>query len=66
MRVTALYENYSPKGSIPVGKHLASDRKRYGNYHSYVCRAQKAFPNDPIDKHVSKIYRKINKATKRT
>lgn len=66
MRVTALYENYSPKGSIPVGKHLASDRKRYGNYHSYVCRAQKAFPNDPIDKHVSKIYRKIKKATKRT
>lgn len=66
IRVTTLYENYSPKGSIPVGKHLASDRKRYGNYHSYVCRAQKAFPNDPIDKHVSKIYRKINKATKRT
>lgn len=64
-RVTALYENYSPKGSIPVGKHLASNRKRFGNYHSYVQRAQKAFPNDPIDKHVSKIYRKINKATNR-
>ena len=64
-RVTALYENYSPKGSIPVGKHLASKRKRFGNYHSYVHRAQKAFPNDPIDKHVSNIYRKINKATNR-
>lgn len=64
-RVMALYENYSPKGSVPVGKHLTSNRKRYGNYHSYVHRAQKAFPNDPIDKHVSKIYRKIKKATKR-
>lgn len=64
-RVSALYEHYSPKGNRSVAKRGVSDRKRYGNYLSYVARAQRAFPNDPISSHVSKMYRKINKATGR-
>lgn len=54
-----------PPICVPVGGHFASDRRRYGNYLSYVGRAQKAFPDDPIDAHVAKVYRKINKATRR-
>lgn len=64
-RVSALYEHYSPKGNKPISKRGVSGRKHYGNYLSYVARAQRAFPNDPIDGHVSKMYRKINKATGR-
>lgn len=64
-RVSALYEHYSPKGSRSSDKRGASDPSCYGNYLSYVARAQKAFPNDPISGHVSKMYRKINKATGR-
>lgn len=64
-RVSALYEHYSPKGNRSSDKRSASDPSRHGNYLSYVARAQKAFPNDPISGHVSKMYRKINKATGR-
>lgn len=64
-RVSALYEHYSPKGSRSSDKRGASEPSCYGNYLSYVARAQKAFPNDPISGHVSKMYRKINKATSR-
>lgn len=64
-RVSALYEHYSPKGNRSSDKRGASDPRCYGNYLSYVARAQSAFPNDPISGHVSKMYRKINKATGR-
>ncbi|MFR9084011.1 MAG: RNA-directed DNA polymerase [Collinsella aerofaciens] len=64
-RVSALYEHYSPKGNRSSDKRGTSDPSHHGNYLSYVARAQKAFPNDPISGHVSKMYRKINKATGR-
>lgn len=38
---------------------------RYGNYLSYVARAQKAFPNDQIAPDEAKIYRKIKRLSGR-
>lgn len=63
-RVSALYQHYSPLGIkgrrlCPSGDAGLSAFSRYGNFLSYVARAQKAFPNDPIAPDEAKVYRKI-------
>lgn len=65
-RVSALYQHYSPLGIkgrrlCPSGDAGSSAFSRYGNFLSYVVRAQKAFPNDPIAPDEAKIYRKIKR-----
>lgn len=65
-RVSALYQHYSPLGIkgrrlCPSGDADTSAFSRYGNFLSYVARAQKAFPNDPIAPDEAKIYRKIKR-----
>lgn len=62
-RVSALYEHYSPKGMHARSEGRGS--KRYGNYLSYVERVQRSFPDDPIDGHVSQMYKKIKRTTGR-
>lgn len=52
-RVSTLYQCYSPLGirgrrPCPSNGTGSSAFYRYGNYLSYVARAQKAFPNDSI------------------
>lgn len=69
-RVSALYQHYSPLGvkgrrlclSVDAG---SSAFYRYGNFLSYVARAQKAFPNDPIAPDEAKIYRKLKRLSAR-
>ena len=69
-RVSALYQHYSPlgikgRGLCPSAGSDSSAFFRYGNFLSYVARAQKAFPNDPIAPDESKIYRKIKRLSAR-
>lgn len=69
-RVSALYQHYSPLGIkgrrlCPSGDAGPSAFSRYGNFLSYVARAQKAFPNDPIAPDEAKIYRKIKRLSAR-
>lgn len=69
-RVSALYQHYSPLGIkgrrlCPSGDADPSAFSRYGNFLSYVARAQKAFPNDPIAPDEAKIYRKIKRLSTR-
>ncbi len=69
-RVSALYQHYSPLGIkgrrlCPSGGAGSSAIFRYGNFLSYVARAQKAFPNDPIAPDEAKIYRKIKRLNAR-
>lgn len=64
-RVSALYQHYSPLGICPSGDADPSAFSRYGNFLSYVARAQKAFPNDPIAPDEAKIYRKIKRLSAR-
>lgn len=65
-RVSALYQHYSPLG-VKGGASCPSDGvssyaiSRYGNFLSYVARAQKAFPDDSIAPDEAKIYRKIKR-----
>ena len=48
---SALYRSFTQKGNCP--------RAELRNFLSYVSRAQKMFPNDPIAKPFSHMYRKI-------
>ena len=69
-RVSALYQHYSPLGIkgrrlCPSAGADSSAFSRYGNFLSYVARAQKAFPNDPIAPDEAKIYRKIKRLSAR-
>lgn len=69
-RVSALYQHYSPLGIkgrrlCPPAGSDSSAIFRYGNFLSYVARAQKAFPNDPIAPDEAKIYRKIKRLSAR-
>lgn len=69
-RVSALYQHYSPLGVkgralCPSDDAGSSAIFRYGNFLSYVARAQKAFPNDPIAPDEAKIYRKIKRLSAR-
>ena len=69
-RVSALYQHYSPLGIkgrrlCPSGDADSSAFSRYGNFLSYVVRAQKAFSNDPIAPDEAKIYRKIKRLSAR-
>ena len=69
-RVSALYQHYSPLGIkgrrlCPSGDADPSAFSRYGNFLSYVARAQKAFPNDPIAPDEAKVYRKIKRLSAR-
>lgn len=69
-RVSALYQHYSPLGIkgrrlCPSGDACLSAFSRYGNFLSYVARAQKAFPNDPIAPDEAKVFRKIKRLSAR-
>lgn len=69
-RVSALYQHYSPLGIkrrrlCPSSGAGSSAISRYGNFLSYVARAQKAFPNDPIAPDEAKVYRKIKRLSAR-
>ena len=69
-RVSALYQHYSPLGIkgrrlCPSSGAGSSAISRYGNFLSYVARAQKAFPDDPIAPDEAKIYRKIKRLSAR-
>ena len=65
-----MYHHYSPLGIkvrslLPTGDAGPSAFSRYGNFLSYVARAQKAFTNDPIALDEAKIYRKIKRSSAR-
>lgn len=56
-QIRQLYERFSPKGDH-AGEGRGDDYSR-NNFLSYVRRAQKAFPSDPISKPFKNMYHKI-------